>query len=235
MTLRGMYKLYLESLRGGEFMEKITHCETLDRITNIFGIVSEKLDLITLLERIATMSSKPYSKSFITLWTYNIFSVGIIDQEILISNPEKIPSDLKHIFELRVFNEIFEIKLFKRMNALNFRIRVDGELDVNDLAFAQTITKEIQNNCVYYDSHIILHGTKGEILDGEFCRIYEDRGIEYLLPAKVFADDINKFLNKLNNGEIRLALKVRNYLDTNEIGQYQIIDERFVAFLEEEV
>jgi len=75
------------------------------------------------------------------------------------------------------------------------------------------------------DAEQIIWGTKASPLEGEFSKIQEDRGVEFIVPFS----DLKLSANS------RLILITRNYLDYNEIKQVGIIDTRFVKIECQEV
>lgn len=107
----------------------------------------------------------------------------------------------KYLLNLRVFSENKELYIWKNNDKFKFRMRTDETGDGTDVI----------------ETDIILWGTDSEPLNDNFTRIFEDRGIELILPGDFQIDKSN-----------RKKIKVRFYIGKNEIGLAEYVDARFV-------
>lgn len=113
----------------------------------------------------------------------------------------------KYIQKIRIFNENQELFLWRKNEGeFRGRLRIDGSgIDIDVV-----------------DARQILWGTKPDpSFIGEFSKISEDRGTELILPLEdIFVD----------NGQNRVHIRTRNYIDYNENEQAGYADCRFVEF-----
>lgn len=140
---------------------------------------------------------------FIAYLNYKVI-IGRFDKNFITYENDNI--DPIHLQKMRVFNQIKEIYLWKTESEnFNIRVRIDGEGELVDIVK----TKQV------------LWGTKAKKLDDEWSKIYEQRGIEIIIP----------FSNvDINDKEKRIKIETINYIGYNDIGQAGYIDSRFVDF-----
>jgi CRISPR-associated protein (TIGR03984 family) len=115
----------------------------------------------------------------------------------------------RYLQRLRVFNGDKELLIWRQGEGrFKMRLRIDGEGEPKDCVRASQV----------------LWGTKSESLGSGWCRIYEDRGVELILPI----DDPE--LDK-GEGKRRVKILTHNYIDfIDETGQAGYVDCRFVRF-----
>ncbi len=113
----------------------------------------------------------------------------------------------KYLQKLRVFNENKELYLWEiSENEFKGRLRTDNQGKEEDIVEAKQI----------------LWGTMVESLDNGWSRIYEKRGTELVVPFDNLV---------INDHEKRIKIRIRNYIDYNELGQVGYVDSRFVSFI----
>jgi len=151
----------------------------------------------------------------IIAWFYHKVLFGeIISEKISFYDNEQL-DDKDKLIRLRAFNENEEIHLWIKGKKWFFR-------------YARENNSENGNNTEVIDAEQVMFGTRSSNVINGFVKIYEDRGIEYCLPARILN---NRKLDEMN----RLILKTRNYISYNEIGQASFADSRFMAIYVKEV
>ncbi|MCF8011045.1 MAG: TIGR03984 family CRISPR-associated protein [Clostridiales bacterium] len=140
--------------------------------------------------------------------------VAYIDYKVLIGTFEKgklffyanEQFEPKYLQKLRVFNKDKEIYLWRTKECqFNIRARLDGQGYEKDIV----------------DADQVIWGTKEDRLENGWSKIYEERGMELIVP----------FLNKNFNEKSRAKIKTRNYIDYNDLGQAGYVDCRFLEFV----
>ncbi len=146
----------------------------------------------------------------------NGFVVAYLDYKVLIGKFDEgvfvfydnESFEPRYLQKLRVFNEDKELLLWRQSEDLfRMRLRIDKEGKPMD----------------YVTARQVLWGTKSEDLGGSWCRIYEERGTELILPV-----EDPKLVGK--EGKRRVKILTYNYIDFNEVGQAGYVDCRFVRF-----
>lgn len=146
---------------------------------------------------------KSITEGTLIFYLFDKLIFGVLkDGNIIVQNNVSI--DSSQIVKLRAFNEYQEILIVKTSAGYQVRKRLDANL------------KEAED---YIDTDEMLWGTTGES-DGEYTRLFEDRGTEMSIPGEF--NDI-----KPDN---RVYVTIRNYIEPNDIGQVGIVDARFVKF-----
>lgn len=135
---------------------------------------------------------------------------------------EDIP--FQFLQKLRVFNKDAELYIWKTIGKFKGRIRSEKEFpNCNQTQYNDQKIKE------YVQADQILFGTYKEQINENFTILKEDRGTEVILP---FSYDTINVQEKGNDNPIqRVAIRTRNYIGYNEIGQAGYIDCRFVEFV----
>lgn len=125
--------------------------------------------------------------------------------------------DFKYLQKLRVFNQDAELHIWKTQG--NFKGRIRSEKNFSGANKTKHNNLEIVE---YIEVNQILFGTTSSDLGNGFTKLTEDRGTEVILP---FTNII------LDTQDKRIAIRTRNYVGYNEIGQAGYVDCRFVEFV----
>lgn len=119
--------------------------------------------------------------------------------------------ELENMLEIRIFDLNSELRIIK-----------SGK-DKYNMRYVNENEKEEESKIDYYDEQLLLYGTSAKI-EGSWIRLYEDdRGIRIYLPA-------SKTLENINQSDPNVFLKVRYYVDFDEDGLMEIVDNRLVEF-----
>ncbi|MCX7724556.1 MAG: CRISPR-associated protein Csx19 [Thermodesulfovibrio sp.] len=114
----------------------------------------------------------------------------------------------RFLLKMRIFNKDAETLIWRQNGNLKARTRVDktGESHYAVIAFQQ------------------LWGTKNEVLDQSYSRVFEERGTEIIVPFTNF---------NLDTGKNRIFVKTINYIDFHpEIYIATYVDCRFAGFFD---
>ncbi|NLM45010.1 MAG: TIGR03984 family CRISPR-associated protein [Clostridiales bacterium] len=119
--------------------------------------------------------------------------------------------ELENMLEIRIFDLNSELRIIK-----------SGK-DKYNMRYINENEKEEEGKVDYYDEQLLLYGTRVKV-EGSWIGLYEDnRGIRIYLPS-------SKTLEKTNKSDPNVFLKVRYYVDFNEDGLMEIVDNRLVEF-----
>ncbi len=136
---------------------------------------------------------------------YKVLIGEFKDDKLIFHNNEIFES--KYLQKVRVFNENKELYLWNiSENLFKGRLRIDNQGKEEGVI----------------DAEQILWGTTAEPLNSGWSRIYEERGTELIIP-------FDKLI--IDNHKKRIKIKVRYYIDYNELGQAGYVDSRFVSFI----
>ncbi len=147
------------------------------------------------------------------------FFICYLDYAVVIGkkengNPLLPPSiekiETKFIQKIRIFNKEEEVYFWRTTidgkRVLKGRHRKDNNGELQPVV----------------EANQILFGTTSTDLKNGFTKLTEDRGTEVILP----------FTNiDIDNKDKRMAIRTRNYIGYNEIGQAGYVDCRFVEFV----
>ncbi|MBP9885554.1 MAG: TIGR03984 family CRISPR-associated protein [Leptospiraceae bacterium] len=125
--------------------------------------------------------------------------------------------DFKFLQKMRIFNKDAELHIWKTQG--NFKGRIRAEKNFSGANKTKHNDLEIVE---FIEANQILFGTTSIDLNNGFTKLTEDRGTEVILP----------FTNiDIDNKDKRMAIRTRNYIGYNEIGQAGYVDCRFVEFV----
>lgn len=164
----------------------------------------ESHDLSSLTEFI--MAGFGENESRVIMYLNNEVLIGVWkNQEFIFPREEMQDFDLKHLLNIRVFNEEKELSIWKSGKGFNNRLRLDN---------AGTEQEAV-------DSYQVLFGTDYKNMGNGFTCMFERRGTEIRIPGIFEVNELKK----------RAFLKARNYLDYhNKTGQAFYCDCRFIGF-----
>lgn len=125
--------------------------------------------------------------------------------------------DFKYLQKLRIFNKDAELHIWKTQGIFKGRIRAEKRFQ------GANKTKHNDFEIVeFVQADQILFGTTSSDIENGFTKLTEDRGTEVILPfTNIVLDAPDK----------RIAIRTRNYIGYNEIGQAGYVDCRFVEFV----
>jgi CRISPR-associated protein (TIGR03984 family) len=109
--------------------------------------------------------------------------------------------------QARIFNPQCELRIWRTAGGFYCRVRRDGE----------------GNDCEVIATQQALWGTHAQILDGEWTRLWEDRGTELILPLEI--KEVPNYKGPLT------WLQTVNYIGHLDNGQATYDDCRFVEIL----
>jgi len=146
------------------------------------------------------------SNGFVIVYLdYKVLIGKVSDNKFFFYNNETIEE--KYIQRMRIFNEDKEVMLWRSLDGIKGRIRIDNE----------------GNDTYVVDASQVLWGTDKEELGNGWIKIFEDRGTELILPLEGV---------EVNDKERRVFLRTRNYVDFhNETKQATYVDCRFIGFI----
>ncbi|MBP6738782.1 MAG: TIGR03984 family CRISPR-associated protein [Leptospiraceae bacterium] len=150
------------------------------------------------------------------------YFVAYLDYAVIIGKYENeklfLPHDKellpKFIQKIRIFNQSKELYIWRTSQngerVFKGRLREDNSNNSG--------SKEIE----FVQADQVLFGTTSINVNNDFAKLTEDRGTEVVLPFT----NIN-----VDNQDKRIAIRTRNYIGYNEIGQAGYVDCRFVEFV----
>ncbi len=141
-------------------------------------------------------------KAEFVLYTHNEVVIGkVLDKQLF---PQK---DFGEIYfkEIRIFNKKAELHIWRYNGNFNYRIRIDGE-------------SELEN--IYEEEHIVWGTDIEEKENGALLK--EERGTNIEIPYKIKKEDLP------------IKYKVRNYFTYDENGLIKFYDARLVEFVNKE-
>ena len=143
---------------------------------------------------------------FVYWQSAELVDFGFFNGEKIILNAHEIHFEL--LQEARVFNEAFELHIWKRLGDFQYRIRHhESATQENNLG-----------NCLLHK--VKLWGTQAKP-HGIFTIITENRGMRLSLPIQ-FKDEYKSGIN--------VFLEERRYIEEDELGCIYFIDRRFSGF-----
>lgn len=144
---------------------------------------------------------------FILVHNYNAVLIGnIIDGEFSLYNNQSL--EPRHILELRIFNNAWELHLIKTENEYKWRIRKDG----------------VGNEVEIFDERHGIYGTKAKRIDDDWSCLLEERGTRIYVPF-LFESESNQ------STKTKLYYLVRNYIADEDLIKFE--DARLVGFYNE--